>query len=211
MPSVHLIAGVVEQADTRGLKLLGVTRAGSIPAPSILIFLMHDELLDLVDEQDRVIGKMRRSEVYAKGLRNIRVVNAFVINSKDKLWIPRRTAHKRSYPLCLDMSMGGHVESGETYEETFRRELREELNLDADVVPCRFLGYLTPHTHDVHAFMKVWEIRQDESPHYNPDDFVEYFWLAPAALLQRLAEGDASKSDLPKLVKHFYGNHTALS
>ena len=78
---------------------------------------VHDEMLDLVDENDCVIGTARRSEVYAKELRNIRVVNAFVINSKGELWIPRRTAHKRSYPSCLDMSMGGHVESGETYEE----------------------------------------------------------------------------------------------
>lgn len=165
---------------------------------------MHDELLDLVDEQDCVIGAMRRSEVYAKELHNVRVVNLFIRNSKGELWIPRRTAHKRNFPLALDMSMGGHVESGETYEETFRRELREELNLDADTTPCRLLGYLTPHTHDVHAFMKVWEIRQNEPPRYNPDDFMEYFWLTPAALLQRLAAGEKSKNDLPKLVHIFY-------
>ena len=55
----------------------------------------HDELLDLVDENDHVIGVMRRSEVYGKKLRNIRVINAFIVNSKGELWIPRRTAHKR--------------------------------------------------------------------------------------------------------------------
>jgi len=172
---------------------------------------MRDEPLDLVDEQDRVVGVMRRSEVYAKKLHNIRVVNLFIKNSRGELWIPRRTAHKRSFPLCLDMSMGGHVESGETYEETFRRELREELNMDANAVPCRYLGYITPHAHDVNAFMKVWEIQQDEAPRYNPDDFTEYFWLTPDALFKRLADGDISKNDLPKLVKHFYGNNIAVS
>ncbi|MFY9463164.1 MAG: hypothetical protein WAP52_03190 [Candidatus Sungiibacteriota bacterium] len=67
---------------------------------------MTDELLDLVDAQDRVIGVMRRGEVYAKGIHNIRVVNAFIINTKGELWIPRRTADKRSFPLCLDMRVG---------------------------------------------------------------------------------------------------------
>ena len=172
---------------------------------------MNDELLDLVDEQDRVIGTMRRSEVYDKKLRNIRVVNAFIVNSKGELWIPRRTAHKRSYPLCLDMSVGGHVESGESYEQTFERELKEELNLEVSQCNPRLLGYLTPHTHDISAFTKAWEIRQDEAPHYNPDDFIEYFWLTPEQALARIAQGDPSKSDLPKLANIFYGNKTAVS
>jgi hypothetical protein len=46
---------------------------------------MTDELLDLVDAQDRVIGAMRRSEVYAKDIHNIRVVNGFIVNAKDDL------------------------------------------------------------------------------------------------------------------------------
>jgi len=65
-----------------------------------------DEYLDLVDENDNVIGKKKRSEVYAKNLSNFRVVNAFVINSKGEIWIPRRAKNKRMFPLCLDMSMG---------------------------------------------------------------------------------------------------------
>lgn len=166
---------------------------------------MHDENLDLVDEEDRVIGVLPRSEVYARGLRNIRVVNLFIINSKGELWIPRRTAHKKLYPLHLDMSMGGHVMSGEAYDEAFGRETAEELRIDVAKTPYRLLGNLTPHEHGVSAFMKVYEITQDEAPPYNPDDFVEYFWLKPEEVLARIVAGEKAKSDLPKLVKIFYG------
>ena len=180
------------------------------PPTEILQIFMNtthilDEYLDLVDENDKIIDKKKRSEVYAGNLSNFRVVNAFVINSKGEIWIPRRAANKRIFPLCLDMSMGGHVESGESYEDTLKRETEEELNIDTDKIPVRFLGQLTPQKDGVSAYMKVYEIKMDEPPDYNKNDFVEYFWLTPKALFERIIQGDKTKSDLPKLVKIFYG------
>lgn len=136
---------------------------------------MQDEYLDLVDENDVVIGKKLRSEIYAEKLSNYRVANAFIVNSKGEMWIPRRTADKKIYPSCLDMSVGGHVESGEGYDETFKREVAEELNIDTDKVECRLLGHLTPKNAGVSSNMNLYEIKMDEAPDYNKDDFVEYF------------------------------------
>ena len=164
-----------------------------------------DEYLDLVDENDQVINKKKRSEVYAEHLSNFRVVNAFVINSKGEIWIPRRAPNKRVFPSCLDMSMGGHVESGESYEQTLKRETQEELNIDTDKAQVTLLGHLSPHKDGVSAFMNVYEIKMDESPNYNKDDFTEYFWLTPKALFEKIAQGEKTKSDLPTLVKIFYG------
>jgi isopentenyl-diphosphate delta-isomerase len=168
------------------------------------ILLMQDEILILVDKNDAEIGTMPRSEVYAKRLSNFRVVNAFIKNSRGELWIPRRSAAKRMFPLCLDMSMGGHVEKGESYDETFVREMMEELNIDIRKTPWRTLGKITPHEHGTSAFMEVYELILEEAPNYNPDDFVEYYWLKPQAVLERLKNGDKSKGDLPVLIKHFY-------
>jgi isopentenyldiphosphate isomerase len=167
---------------------------------------MHeDEYLDVVNEQDEVIGKKLRSEVYAEHLSNFRAVNAFIINSKGELWIPRRTADKRIFPLCLDMSMGGHVSSGETYDQTFRREMQEELNINIDDINYRLLGHLTPRHDGTSAFQNVYEIKMDTTPNYNRADFIEDFWLTPAAFFKRIEQGDKTKGDLPKLVQKFYG------
>jgi isopentenyl-diphosphate delta-isomerase len=165
---------------------------------------LSDEYLDIVDENDNVIGKKKRSEVYAENLSNFRVINAFILNSQGEIWIPRRSAHKKIFPLCLDMSVGGHVASGENYEEALRRETLEEIGVDIDKVSYCFLGYLTPKLDNVSAHMKVYEIKMDEAPNYNKNDFVEYFWLTPKAFFNKLARGEKTKEDLPKLIKKFY-------
>jgi 8-oxo-dGTP pyrophosphatase MutT (NUDIX family) len=165
---------------------------------------LDDELLDLVDVDDLVIGKISRSEVFAQKLTNVRVVNLFLKNSAEELWIPRRTAHKRFFPLCLDMSMGGFVESGETYEQALEREVSEELNLDLNMVEFKLLGHLTPARDGVSSFMKVYQIETDTEPEYNRDDFIEVAWMNPRKLLDLIATGEAVKSDLERLVRIFY-------
>jgi isopentenyldiphosphate isomerase len=169
-----------------------------------MIPIDSDELLDLVDENDQVTGQKKRSDIYREGMSNFRVVNLFLINSKGELWIPRRSAHKRIFPLCLDMSMGGHVASGESYEEALQRELQEELNIDLEAAGYRLLGQLTPHEHKVSAFMRVYEVQSDRVPAFNRNDFIEYFWLTPRQALSRIRQGEPCKDDLPRLIRHFY-------
>lgn len=165
---------------------------------------MHpEEYLDLVDENDHVIGRKLRAEIYAEGLDNFRVINVFLINSLGQLWIPRRTASKATFPLALDFSAAGHVESGETYDQTFVREVAEELNIDVTKVPHRVLGQMG-HKDGAPLFMKIFEIQSDEVPDYNPDDFTEYFWLKPEELLAKIELGEPAKGDIPFLLKKFY-------
>lgn len=164
----------------------------------------HDELLDLVNEHDEVIGVMPRSEVYAKGLSNFRASNGFIRNREGKLWIPRRVATKKLFPLGLDMSVAGHVSSGETYDESFAREAFEELGIDVNTLPVRVLGFMSPHEHGTAAFIKAYEIQMDEAPNFNKEDFVEAYWLTPREILDRLAQGETSKEDLPRMIRHFY-------
>jgi len=89
---------------------------------------------------------------------------------------------------------------GITYEEAFGRELFEELALRAEDIPWRFMGHLTPHRHGVSAFMQVYEIRDNRTPAYNRNDFIESFWLSPQEVLARIETGDKAKDDLPRLI-----------
>lgn len=165
---------------------------------------MDDELLDIVDRNDQVIGQKWRSEVRAQKICNFRGVNAFLMNAEGQLWIPRRTATKPIFPLCLDASMGGCVSAGESYEQAFARELMEELRIDAHSYPFECIGSLNPYEHGTSAFMKVYLLKTDVVPNYNPEDFFEYYWLHPQELLERLRNGEKSKNDLPIMIKHMF-------
>ena len=162
------------------------------------------EWLDLVNERDEVVGRVTRAEAWQKRL-PVRVINAFLVNSRGELWIPRRTLSKTMFPGCLDMSVGGHVESGEDYLSCFKRETREELNLNVDALEWREIAAFSPFETNLSAFMRVYEIRSDTAPAYNPQDFSGGEWLRPTQLLSRIAFGDPAKGDLAELVRRCYG------
>ncbi len=166
--------------------------------------MQQEEILDLVDENDEVIGAMPRSEVYSKGLNNHRVINCFIKNSEGKLWTPRRQPTKRLFPNGLDFACGGHVSSGETYLEAFAKEMSEELNIDITKVIYKELGFCSPLKDIVSSFMRVYEIISDTAPDYNPEDYSGYAWLSPQEITEKINSSIPAKGDLPKLIHRFY-------
>lgn len=166
--------------------------------------ISKDEILDLVDDNDNVIGTILRAENQEKRTKNTRVVHCLVINSEGKLWIPRRSADKKTYPLGLDFSASGYVSAGETYEEAVKREVSEELNIDIFKVDFKEKAYLSPFKDNTSHFIKLYEIRTDETPNYNQQDFTEAFWLTPAELNERIQRRESAKGDLKYLLKRFY-------
>ncbi|MEU3711410.1 NUDIX domain-containing protein [Streptomyces catenulae] len=87
-----------------------------------------DEVLDIVDEQDRVVGQAPRGEAYARGLRH-RCTFILVRDGEDRIFIHRRTDRKLVFPGHHDMFVGGVVGAGEGYDDAALREAEEELGV----------------------------------------------------------------------------------
>ncbi len=100
---------------------------------------MSNELLPLVDEEGRVVGTARRSEVHGNPRLMHPVVHCLVTDRSGRLLLQLRSPHKDVQPGKWDTSVGGHVDPGETIEEALRRELREELGLDPEGCVPEFL------------------------------------------------------------------------
>ena len=87
---------------------------------------MQEDIFDIVDVFDNVIGQKPRSEVHAKGLKH-RAVHVLVFNDENEIFMQKRSASKDTWPGAWDASRTGHVDTGETYFEAALRELDEDL------------------------------------------------------------------------------------
>jgi isopentenyldiphosphate isomerase len=114
-----------------------------------------EEIGVLVDEEDRVMGTVPRREIRTGNLLH-RGVAIVVRNPLGEIYVHRRTATKDVFPGMYDMVVGGMVTAGESYDETARRELAEELGV-AGVEPA----FLLKHRYQGHrnnAWIALYEV-----------------------------------------------------
>jgi isopentenyldiphosphate isomerase len=93
------------------------------------------ELVDIVDADDRVVGRATRQEMRQRKLRH-RATYVLVFNADGQLFVHRRTATKDVYPSFFDVAIGGVVTTGETYDEAAQRELAEEIGVRGVPLRC---------------------------------------------------------------------------
>ncbi|HZZ80317.1 MAG TPA: NUDIX domain-containing protein [Gemmataceae bacterium] len=93
-----------------------------------------DELVDVIDEAGNTIGVVTRRQMRAERLPH-RCTYVLVFNSTGDLFIHLRTATKDVYPSHWDVCIGGVLAAGETFDQGTRREIQEELGIDAIAEP----------------------------------------------------------------------------
>jgi isopentenyldiphosphate isomerase len=86
------------------------------------------EFLDVVNERDEVVGKASQDEIYEKKLSH-RIVHVLIFNDRGEMALQLRSRNKSFCPKHWTTSVGGHVKSGERYEEAALREVEEEVGI----------------------------------------------------------------------------------
>jgi isopentenyldiphosphate isomerase len=143
-----------------------------------------DELLDIVDEQDRVTGQARRADAYARRLRH-RCVFILARDPEGRIFVHRRTANKLVFPAMYDMFVGGVVGAGESYDHAALREAEEELGVTGLPAPTTLFKFLyeTPeHT----WWSAVYTVRCDLPVRPQPDEVAWHAFLTEEELSRRL-------------------------
>lgn len=138
---------------------------------------MSEEIFDVVNERDEVVGRRPRSEVHRLGLMH-RATHVLVFNSRGQVFLQKRSMNKDRQPGLWDSSASGHVDSGEDYDACVLRELREEIGLKLSETPRRlFKLAASPETDQEH----VWVYRcEAEGPfQLHPDEIERGGWFTP--------------------------------
>jgi 16S rRNA (adenine1518-N6/adenine1519-N6)-dimethyltransferase len=125
-----------------------------------------EELFDVCDSDDNVIGQAPRSVVHARKLLH-RAVHIFVFNTRGELLLHQRSAAKDEYPLCYTSSASGHLSAGEDYTPAAVRELAEELGLHS---PLEYLAKFPAGPETAHEHTVLYRTVTDAPPVPNADE-----------------------------------------
>ena len=145
-----------------------------------------DEIFDLVNEHDEVIGQATRREVHRRGLRH-RAVHVLVFNAAGQIFLQKRSLAKDTSPGAWDSSAAGHLDAGENYDAAAVRELREELGWTA-ARPPECWRRVEACAETGQEFVRVYRAAAEGPFTLHPGEIERGEWFAPAEVTRWMAE-----------------------
>ena len=115
-----------------------------------------NEIFDVVNDNDDVVDQQPRHIVHKNNLLH-RAVHALVYDKHNRLYLQKRSLSKDTNPGLWDTSMGGHLDSGESYDQAAIRETFEELGIVLEQPPEK-LFKLNASENTGYEFIWVYKI-----------------------------------------------------
>ena len=98
-----------------------------------------EPLIDVLNDNGLRTGeKMTRQEIHNLGKVH-RAVHLYLFDKENNLLVQRRSIKTDHYPNLFSISLTGHIDAGESSMQALKREIKEELNLDASLMNLEFL------------------------------------------------------------------------
>ena len=141
-----------------------------------------DELLDVIDVDDNVIGTSPKDICHRDNLLH-RVVHFTLIDSMTKkILIVKQPASKNS-DIGMLVFLGGHVVSGEDYEECLKREVKEELGVECNgyIEIGKHLFEYEGRSELAHFYLILWQGQQLTCDYEEMD---EISWVGVSELVE---------------------------
>ncbi|MER6629791.1 NUDIX domain-containing protein [Streptomyces sp. NPDC000987] len=146
-----------------------------------------DEIIDIVDENDRVVARSPRGEAYARSLRH-RCAFILARDAEGRVFVHRRTPTKLVYPSLHDMFVGGVVAAGESYDEAALREAEEELGVSGLPSPRFLFKFLYDDGAGRSWWSAVYEVRCEMPVSPQAEEVAWHAFLTEDEVERRLTE-----------------------
>ena len=158
------------------------------------------EIYDVVDEDDNIIGKASREQIHKNKLIH-RSVMFFIFDKKGRILVTQRTKTKEFYKEYWSIGLGGHVLSGESYDEAVVREAKEEANVDEKPIPMGSFKLRLPEENEN---VRVYGFYTDEVE-LNPFEIKQGMFLTRKEMKEKLRKEKflPETKDLLKILKEF--------
>ena len=138
---------------------------------------MNEDIFDVVNDDDEIIGRELRNVVHARGLLH-RAVHVLVYNAVGQLFLQKRSMAKDNDPGLWDSSCSGHVDSGESYAVAAERELMEEIDLLVDE-PMEELIKIEASAETSWEFTVIYRTESEGPFNLCPEEIDEGCWFSP--------------------------------
>ena len=147
---------------------------------------MSEEIFDVVNERDEVVGQAPRPEVHARGLWH-RAVHVLVFNARGEVFLQKRSLKKDIAAGKWDSSASGHLDTGEAYDICAVREVREEIGLHLLQTPSR-LFKLDACRETGWEFCWIYRCASEGPFTLHPDEIETGAWFAPESVTRWVNE-----------------------
>jgi isopentenyl-diphosphate delta-isomerase len=141
-------------------------------------------MLILVDESDRVVGRLSKGACHdGEGVLH-RAFSLFVFNRDGKLLLQKRSEEKRLWPLFWSNTCCSHPREGETMDQAVHRRLRQELGMASELQFLYKFQYQAPYE-DIGSENEICWVYvgvSDDEPEPNANEISDHRWVAPAKL-----------------------------
>lgn len=162
------------------------------------------ETLDIVNENDEVVGQASYREIYDK-LHAHRIVHILIFNKEGKMALQLRSQTKSFCPGHWSTSVGGHVQAGESYEQAALREMREEIGIETIFDFFAKDLYIDVSRNNFQFFLATFKTIYDGSLSLNPEEVEKFEFFSLTEIQEMIDQGEKFNPELLFLLKKHFG------
>ncbi len=170
---------------------------------------MSEEVLDVVDENDRVIGKDTRFNIHHSKSWH-RGIHVIILNGKGEMLLQMRGPEQDKYPNTYDLSVSEHAKAGESYDQAAKRGLSEELGIK-DAKPRKLLHLKMEYGPFDRSITVLYELKYDGEIIVDDKETISVSYL-PVDEVKRMLKAEKEKFAYwaYEIIKWYFGLDTMV-